>query len=121
MADLIDRVAGTPYQDDRPKIAHGPFFADMILYAEGLISIAEAREDHDLGANASAAEINQATAIIDAIDAAGNITAKLRVILRIEAVMHKLEYGPQEEILPTRYYNADRSLNKTNIIADAGI
>jgi hypothetical protein len=120
MADLIDRIAGLQYSEGRPKIAHGPFFADMILYAEGVLDVAQAREDHDLGGNASAEELTQANAIITAIDNATGVDAKLRVIFRIQAVMHKLEYGPNLDILPTRYYNADTSLNKTNILADAG-
>lgn len=121
MTDLIDRIAGNPYMGDRPKIKVHQFFADMRLYADGTLTIAQARLNHDLGGNADPAELTQADAIKTAIDGAGNTINTIALILRIEAVMLKLD-GEIEGVSEYFTDNGDGtfSIDKARVISDAG-
>lgn len=113
MSDLIDRISGDAEDaiPPRPKILIFQFVAGYQLYALGFATRLEVADDWDLQGD----EIPQATALADAIDAAGSTANKLAYLARIQAISALIEVD-----FDTLYHLPDGSVDKAKVITDMG-
>lgn len=110
MADLIDRLSGL--DQTRPKISIHQFFGGMRGYVSGVISASEIVQDWDL----QGAELTQAVAIRNEIDARPSASAKVLYVLRCEAVAFLLENSDD-----TIYHTDPLTIDKARVAVDLGI
>lgn len=104
MADLIDRISG----EAGDKINLHRFMGVQRLYAFGEWS----RSDVATQFNLQGAELTQATALADKIDAQPDTNSKALYILRVESVMMCLED------LNDTFYHSGSAINKTKVYED---
>ena len=110
MSDLIDRLSGES-RPDRPKIHIHQFVGGLRLYAVGTMTRGEIATNWDLQGD----EATQASDVADLVDAETGASNKIIYVLRFEAIIMLTEDDDDT------FYHTAGAVNKTKVLADAGL